>query len=52
MRQLNNKVSRGGDWRKEVEEKEAVGHLVVMMLMAVVMVVVVVAAAVEEEEGR
>jgi hypothetical protein len=51
MRQLNNKVSRGGDWRKEVEEKEAVGHLVVMMMMAVVMVVVVVEEE-EEEEGR
>ena len=49
MRQLNNKVSRGGDWRKEVEEKEAVGHLVVMMMMMVVVMVVVV---VEEEEGR
>jgi hypothetical protein len=49
MRQLNNKVSRGGEWRKEVEEKEADGHLVMMMMMAVVMVVVVV---VEEEEGR
>jgi hypothetical protein len=51
MRQLNNKVSRGGDWRKEVEEKEAVGHLVVMMMMAVVMVVVVEEEE-EEEEGR